>query len=115
MYAKLKTIILVFLMIGITFIIILYPDATLQASVRGLNTWWEIVFPSLLPFFIMAELLVSFGIVRFIGVLFEPVMRPLFNFLGAGSFVWILGMFSGFPSGSKIMVLLREYIDVCEA
>ena len=114
MYAKLKTIILAFLMIGITFIIILYPDATLQASVRGLNTWWEIVFPSLLPFFIMAELLVSFGIVRFIGVLFEPVMRPLFNVPGAGSFAWILGMVSGFPSGAKITVMLREKKEVSQ-
>mgnify|MGYP001252653435 CR=1 FL=1 len=112
MYAKLKTIILAFLIIGLTTIIILFPEDTLQASLRGLHTWWEIVFPSLLPFFIMAELLISFGVVQFIGILFEPIMRPLFNVPGAGSFAWILGMVSGFPSGAKITVMLRENNEV---
>lgn len=114
MYAKLKTITISVIILFITFSIITFPKQTLTASVHGLHTWWEIVFPSLLPFFIMAELLISFGIVQFFGVLFEPVMRPLFNVPGAGSFAWILGMVSGFPSGAKITVLLRENNDVSQ-
>ncbi len=35
--------------------------------------WWEVVFPSLPPFFILSELLIGFGIVRFVGVLLEPL------------------------------------------
>lgn len=70
--------------------------------------WWEIVFPSLLPFFITAELLIGFGVVRFIGILCEPVMRPLFNVPGAGSFAWAMGMASGYPTGAKISARLRE-------
>ena len=30
--------------------VISYPSASFEAARRGLNTWWEIVFPSLLPF-----------------------------------------------------------------
>lgn len=70
--------------------------------------WWEIVFPSLLPFFIVAEILISFGIVRFVGVLLEPLMRPLFNVSGAGAFAWAMGMVSGFPAGAKITARLYE-------
>lgn len=70
--------------------------------------WWEVVFPSLLPFFIAAELLIAFGVVRFLGVLFEPVMRPLFNIPGVGSFGYIMGMASGYPTGAKITARLRE-------
>lgn len=70
--------------------------------------WWEVVFPSLLPFFITAELLLAFGVVKFLGVLFEPIMRPLFNVPGAGSFGWIMGMASGYPTGAKIATRLRE-------
>lgn len=88
--------------------LIAFPDQAVGASIHGLNMWWEIVFPSLLPFFITAELLISFGVVRFIGVLFEPVMRPLFRVPGAGSFGWIMGMASGYPTGAKIAVRLRE-------
>src|SRR5699024_1439335 len=114
MYSKLKTITIAFIIIFITFAIIIFPEQALTASIHGLHTWWEIVFPSLLPFFIMAELLTSFGVVQFIGVLFEPIMRPLFSVPGAGSFAWILGMVSGFPSGAKITVLLREEKEISQ-
>ncbi|WP_392388596.1 sporulation integral membrane protein YlbJ [Gracilibacillus timonensis] len=88
--------------------IIIYPQAVLQASQKGLEIWASIVFPSLLPFFIMAELLIAFGVVHFIGVLFEPIMRPLFNVPGVGGFVWTMGMASGYPSGAKYTARLRQ-------
>ncbi|MFD1018061.1 sporulation integral membrane protein YlbJ [Thalassobacillus hwangdonensis] len=88
--------------------LIRFPDQALSASIRGLNMWWEIVFPSLLPFFIISEMMIGFGVVTFIGVLFEPVMRPLFNVPGSGSFVWAMGMASGYPAGAKITARLRE-------
>jgi len=88
--------------------LIYFPDAALTASLRGLKMWAEVVFPSLLPFFITAELLLAFGVVKFLGVLFEPIMRPLFNVPGVGSFGWIMGMASGYPTGAKIAARLRE-------
>lgn len=88
--------------------LIIFPEQALEASVRGLEIWWGTVFPSLLPFFITAELLISFGIVSFLGVIFEPIMRPIFNVPGVGSFAWIMGMASGYPSGAKMSVQLRE-------
>jgi len=98
----LKTITLSSITIFVTISIIKFPDDTLDASIRGLNLWWEVVFPSLLPFFITAELLIAFGVVRFLGVLFEPIMRPIFNIPGVGSFGWMMGMASGYPTGAKI-------------
>src|SRR5690625_4168206 len=105
---KLKTVLLATITISITYLLMKFPDQSLEASIRGLNMWWEIVFPSLLPFFVTAELLIGFGVVSFIGVLFEPIMRPLFNVPGEGSFAWIMGMASGYPSGAKISTRLRE-------
>lgn len=57
---------------------ILFPQQTFQAAFRGLDAWWSIVFPALLPFFVMSELLIGLGVVNFIGVLLEPVMRSAF-------------------------------------
>ncbi|HLS61274.1 MAG TPA: sporulation integral membrane protein YlbJ [Virgibacillus sp.] len=108
MNQKLKTVLLATITISITYLLMKFPDQSLEASIRGLNMWWEIVFPSLLPFFVTAELLIGFGVVSFIGVLFEPIMRPLFNVPGEGSFAWIMGMASGYPSGAKISTRLRE-------
>jgi len=103
-----KTISLASITIFFTSSLIIFPDQAFEASIRGLNMWLEIVFPSLLPFFIAAELLIGFGVVKFLGVLFEPIMRPLFNVPGAGGFAWVMGMASGYPSGAKISVRLRE-------
>ncbi|MDT9023809.1 MULTISPECIES: sporulation integral membrane protein YlbJ [Rossellomorea] len=88
--------------------LIIMPGESLEASIRGLDMWWEIVFPSLLPFFIVSEMLIGFGVVRFIGVMLEPLMRPLFRVPGVGGFVWAMGMASGFPSGAKLTARLRQ-------
>jgi len=88
--------------------LIVYPKEALEGSVRGLNTWWKVVFPSLLPFFIVSEMLIGFGVVKFIGILLEPFMRPLFRVPGVGGFALAMGMASGFPSGAKITSRLRQ-------
>lgn len=92
--------------------IMVYPKAAFESSLKGLEMWWEIVFPSLLPFFILSELLICFGVVRFIGVLMEPIMRPLFRVPGSGGFVWAMGLASGFPAGAKLTARLRQEKEV---
>lgn len=87
---------------------IIHPQIIYKGSLSGLQAWWNIVFPSLLPFFIASELLMSLGIVHFMGVLLEPVMRPLFNIPGAGSFVMAIGFTSGYPIGSMVTARLRS-------
>lgn len=89
------------------FSMIIQPRTAYEGAVMGLKTWWNIVFPSLLPFFIASELLMSFGVVHFMGELLDPVMRPLFNVPGAGSFVMAVGFTSGYPIGSMVTARLR--------
>jgi nucleoside recognition membrane protein YjiH len=100
--SKIKTIFLSISAIILAGSMIAYPKESFEASIRGLTMWWEIVFPSLLPFFIVSEMLIGFGVVKFIGVLLEPLMRPLFRVPGVGGFVWAMGMASGFPAGAKL-------------
>ncbi|MED3562015.1 sporulation integral membrane protein YlbJ [Bacillus xiapuensis] len=106
--SKLKTIVLSLLITILAASLISFPKESLEASVRGLKMWWEIVFPSLLPFFIVSEVLIGFGVVKFIGVLLEPLMRPIFRVPGVGGFVWAMGMASGFPAGAKFTARLRQ-------
>ncbi|WP_440895185.1 sporulation integral membrane protein YlbJ [Amphibacillus sp. Q70] len=88
--------------------LLIMPAETVAASKRGLDIWTGSVFPSLLPFFITGELLIGFGVVHFIGVLFEPIMKPVFNVPGVGSFVWAMGMASGYPAGAKFTARMRQ-------
>ena len=106
--SKLKTVFLALSASLLALALISYPGVAVEASKDGLNTWWTIVFPSLLPFLILSEVLIGFGVVRFIGVLLEPVMRPLFKVPGIGGFVWAMGMVSGFPTGAKLTARMRQ-------
>ena len=92
----------------ITIMILLYPSVAFRASIDGLRVWWEIVFPALLPFFVAAEVLMAFGVVHFIGVLLEPLMRPVFDVPGVGAFALAMGITGGYPIGAKITASLRR-------
>lgn len=108
MGALMKSVLLAFLAIVLALGLILFPEEAFQASLKGLDTWWRVVFPSLLPFFIISELLIGFGVVHFLGILLEPLMRPLFRVPGIGGFVWAMGMASGNPAGPKLAARMRE-------
>jgi sporulation integral membrane protein YlbJ len=87
---------------------IFYPKEAFEAAVVGLDVWWRIVFPALLPFFIGSEILMGLGVVHFMGVLLEPLMRPVFNVPGTGSFVMAMGLASGYPIGAILTARLRR-------
>lgn len=93
----------------LTLAMILYPQEAFEASVSGLKVWWHVVFPALLPFFIFAQILIGLGLVHMMGVFLEPVMRPLFNVPGTGSFVLAMGLASGFPIGAMLTAELCRH------
>lgn len=88
--------------------LILFSTSSLEAAKKGGQLFLNIVFPSLFPFFVGAEVLYKTGVVRILGVLLEPIMRPLFNVPGCGSFPFLMGITSGYPVGAKITVALRQ-------
>lgn len=92
----------------VTVAMIVYPDLALNSAIKGLTLWWDVVFPALLPFFVVSELLMGLGVVHFMGVLLEPFMRPLFNVPGVGSFVLAMGLASGYPIGAVLSARLRS-------
>jgi len=103
-----STYIMAAIAVALTVSMVFFPEDAFSAAVKGLDVWWNIVFPALLPFFIGSELLMGLGVVHFMGVLLEPLMRPLFNIPGVGSFVMAMGLASGFPIGSILTARLRR-------
>ncbi|GGG04968.1 sporulation integral membrane protein YlbJ [Paenibacillus abyssi] len=85
-----------------------FPASALQAAVRGVSIWWEVLFPALFPFFVISELLLGFGIVHFFGTLLDPLMRPLFRIPGIGGFVMTMGFASGYPVGARLTSQIWE-------
>ncbi|MBB6217823.1 sporulation integral membrane protein YlbJ [Anaerosolibacter carboniphilus] len=111
-YKKYSTTVSRLLLISSTlfFVIFLisYPKEAVQSAKNGVDIWFNIVLPSLLPFFIGAELLIRLGVVSFIGSILEPLIRPVFNVPGEGSFVFAMSLTSGYPVGVKIVSKLRK-------
>jgi len=88
--------------------IVAYPDQAFKASLNGLTIWWDLVFPALLPFFILSEILLGLGFVHAMGVLLGPLMKLLFRLPGVGGWAIAMSLTAGFPSGAKAAADLRR-------
>lgn len=99
---------IVFLAFIFLILLTIYPKESLSAASEGINLWVFVVMPSLFPFFIISDLLIALRIPENIAMLFTPIAKFLFNTSGYGAYVFIMSIFSGYPSGAKIT---RELID----
>jgi sporulation integral membrane protein YlbJ len=99
---------LAFATVLVTVAMVQYPKDAFDSAIMGLNLWWTVVFPALLPFFILSEILMGLGVVHFIGVLLEPLMRPVFNVPGVGAFALSMGLASGYPMDAVITSKFRK-------
>ena len=97
-------ILFVFFTIGL----VVFSKSNLSSAKDGLILWANNIVPSLLPFFIATELLGYTDIISKLGKALNPIMRPLFNVPGIGSFALLMGIISGYPTGAKIVVNLRN-------
>jgi len=107
MYKYSNSFFIVIIIILAVFLVI-NPQASLEAARDGISLWYTVLLPSLLPFFIVAELLVASGLVKFMGAVLEPVMRPIFRLPGCSSLVIVMGFTSGFPVGAILSRRLYE-------
>lgn len=90
-------VVVIFLMIEV----ILNSSSVIDSARFAFTIWKDNIFPSLFPFFVVANLLINYGFVEFIGEVLKPIMNKLFKIKGEASFVFILSMLSGFPSNAK--------------
>jgi sporulation integral membrane protein YlbJ len=88
--------------------IIAYPDQAFAASLQGLTVWWKYVFPALLPYLMLTEMLLGFGVVHALGTLLSPIMRALFGIPGAGGAALAMGLAVGQPAGARASAALRK-------
>ncbi|MEC0182141.1 sporulation integral membrane protein YlbJ [Paenibacillus peoriae] len=108
LYRRYSLPLLILILLSLFVLMAAYPQSSLNAGLRGLAIWWDVLFPSLFPFFVISELLLGFGIVHFMGALLDPLMQPLFRVPGCGGFVAAVSCASGYPIGAKLTAKLWE-------
>ncbi|SFL47291.1 sporulation integral membrane protein YlbJ [Paenibacillus sp. 1_12] len=105
---RLTTLLLGCLALLLVLCMIVFPDRIFQASLQGLSIWWKLVFPALLPFLIITEILRGLGFLHAIGTLLEPLLRYLFRLPGAGGWPLSIGLTAGAPSAAIAIGELRQ-------
>jgi len=88
--------------------LLIFPQIVLTAARDGLLLWFNNVLPSLLPFMIASNMLISLGFAKFLGDLLSPVMQKIFRLPGAAGFGLVTGLTSGYPMGAKAVADLKN-------
>lgn len=108
MLKKLKScIILVILLLSLIYTLTNTQTIT-NEILTSLNIFITKLFPNLFFFFLLGDLLVNYKFVTILKKIFEPLLKFIFHIGGNSSFVIIMSIFSGFPSGSKYICSLVE-------
>ena len=105
---KIKKYILPFSFAILIILLVVFSKDVFDSAHNGLFLWINNVVPSLLPFLICLEVLKKTNIIKIIGKILEPIIRPIFNIPGSGVFAVVMGMCSGYPVGAKFATSLRE-------
>ena len=88
--------------------LILAPTQAMEGAKTGLTLCFNVIIPSLFPFFVLSSLLVELGLASYLGRALEPVMRPLFRVNGTCAAAVALGFVGGYPVGARTALSLYE-------
>ena len=94
--------------ISIIVLMTIRPDASIMYAKQALSICYEVIIPSLFPFFVCSGILVYSGFAESLSRLFRPVMKPLFNINSNGAAAFVLGILSGYPLGAVTVCQLYE-------
>ena len=85
-----------------------WPQEISAAVREGMGLCYNVIIPSLFPFFILTSLVISLGLAGYLGRLMEPIMRPLFRLPGSCAAPLALGFVGGYPVGARAALTLYE-------
>ena len=85
-----------------------YPQPCVAAARTGLELCFNVIIPSLFPFFVLASLVVDLGFAAYIGRAMAPIMRPLFHVSGPCASALALGFVGGYPVGARTAISLYQ-------
>lgn len=99
------------------FVMIANPQTTVNGATTGLLLWFHSVVPSLLPFMILSNLLVSLNGISLFTILLKPFAGKIFGISENGSYALLAGFICGYPMGAKTCadLLLEKKISEKEA
>lgn len=92
----------------------LLSDVAIEAMSEGMRICVSTVIPSLFPFMVFSELLISSGAAELVGRYLGIVPAKIFGLSKEGSAALIIGFLCGFPIGSRSAISLYERGRICK-
>jgi len=89
-------------------LLLVYPQESAEAARDGLRICFDLIIPSLFPFFVLSSLLVSLGFASLLGRCLKRWMWPLFRLNAPCATALVLGALGGYPVGARITAQLYE-------
>ena len=85
----------------ILLLLLTHSPLALEGAKRGLLLWADTVLPTLLPFMICSNVIVSAGGLPLLMAPLRPILRKLFSLSDDGGYVLVSGLLCGYPMGAK--------------
>lgn len=98
---RIKNIVIVVICLFFLLEILLKRELVFSTVNSSLDIWITSLLPSLFPFFVISDLLISYDIIRYIPSFIKSFFKFLFNVSDNGLFVYFISMLSGFPSNAR--------------
>lgn len=108
MKKSINNLLFITLLLLISFEVIKENQIVISSVKFSLKIWQENIFPSLFPFFIISNILISLHFPELLGEIFKNLMFKIFKINGNTAFILFLSMLSGFPSSAKYTKELLE-------
>lgn len=96
--------IILFLYLGL----FLSPNLIVDSGIRALLVFKSTLFPSIFPFFTLASLTLYLGFAENLSNYLDNIFKRLFHVSGLSSFIILVSIISGFPSGSFYIAKLYK-------
>ncbi len=84
------------------------PGEAITGAKNGLTLCFNVIVPSLFPFFVLSSLVVDLGLAAYLGRALEGLMRPLFRVSGSCAAAVALGFIGGYPVGARTALQLYQ-------
>ncbi len=84
------------------------PEEAIAGAKDGLTLCFNVIVPSLFPFFVLSSLVVDLGLAAYLGRAMEGLMRPLFRVSGSCATAVALGFVGGYPVGARTALQLYQ-------
>jgi len=88
--------------------LIIFPKQVSQVVMDTCVLCFNVILPSLFPFFVFASLIINSGLASLIGRSFGGIMKFVFGLPGSSGIAFFLGILSGYPVGANTAISLYK-------